>query len=86
MRGLGINLANLECRRWSIWSKYAGDEFLCKRRLAFNYNGNFKNYQWGAEKINTTLWYDNSFIDTELDQNLSYAKVADACGLRGCYS
>ena len=43
----------------------------------------FRNYQWGAEKRNTTLWYNNNLIDTELDQNLSYAKVADACGLKG---
>jgi len=43
----------------------------------------FRNYQWGAEKRNTTLWYDNNFIGTELDPNLSYSKVADACGLKG---
>jgi sulfoacetaldehyde acetyltransferase len=43
----------------------------------------FRNYQWGAEKRNTTLWYDNNFVGTELDPNLSYAKVAEACGLRG---
>ncbi|MDA9652579.1 sulfoacetaldehyde acetyltransferase [bacterium] len=43
----------------------------------------FRNYQWGAEKRNTTLWYDNNFIGTELDPQLSYAKVADACGLKG---
>ena len=27
----------------------------------------FRNYQWGAEKRNTTLWFDNNFIGTELD-------------------
>ncbi len=43
----------------------------------------FRNYQWGAEKRNTTLWFDNNFVGTELNPNLSYAKVADACGLRG---
>ena len=43
----------------------------------------FRNYQWGAEKRNTTLWFDNNFIGTELDPELSYAKVADACGLKG---
>ena len=42
----------------------------------------FRNYQWGAEKRNTTLWFDNNFIGTELDQ-LSFAKVANACGLKG---
>ena len=43
----------------------------------------FRNYQWGAEKRNTTLWYDNNFVGTELDRHLSYAKVATACGLKG---
>ena len=43
----------------------------------------FRNYQWGAEKRNTTLWFDNNFIGTELDPELSYAKVAVACGLKG---
>ncbi|WP_282611431.1 sulfoacetaldehyde acetyltransferase, partial [Pelagibius sp. Alg239-R121] len=43
----------------------------------------FRNYQWGAEKRNTTLWYSNNFVGTELDPKLSYAKVADGCGLKG---
>ena len=43
----------------------------------------FRNYQWGAEKRNTTLWYDDNFIGTELDPHLSYARVAEACGLKG---
>ncbi len=43
----------------------------------------FRNYQWGAEKRNTTLWFDNNFVGTELDPTLSFAKVADACGLKG---
>ena len=43
----------------------------------------FRNYQWGAEKRNTTLWFNNNFIGTELDPELSYAKVATACGLKG---
>ena len=43
----------------------------------------FRNYQWGAEKRNTTLWYDNNFIGTELDPKLSYAKIAEACGFIG---
>lgn len=43
----------------------------------------FRNYQWGAEKRNTTLWYDNNFVGTELDRDTSYAKIAEACGLRG---
>jgi len=43
----------------------------------------FRNYQWGAEKRNTTLWYDDNFVGTELDPHLSYAKVAEGCGLIG---
>jgi sulfoacetaldehyde acetyltransferase len=43
----------------------------------------FRNYQWGAEKRNTTLWYDDNFVGTELNPTLSYAKVAEACGLKG---
>jgi sulfoacetaldehyde acetyltransferase len=43
----------------------------------------FRNYQWGAEKRNSILWYDNNFVGTELDRNLSYAKVAEGCGLKG---
>jgi sulfoacetaldehyde acetyltransferase len=43
----------------------------------------FRNYQWGAEKRNTTLWYDNNFVGTELDRDTSYAKIAEACGARG---
>ncbi len=43
----------------------------------------FRNYQWGAEKRNAILWYDSRFIGTELDPNLSYARVAEACGHRG---
>ncbi|MEZ5909653.1 MAG: sulfoacetaldehyde acetyltransferase [Hyphomicrobiaceae bacterium] len=43
----------------------------------------FRNYQWGAEKRNTTLWYDDNFVGTELDPELSYAKVAQGCGLKG---
>ena len=43
----------------------------------------FRNYQWGAEKRNTTLWFDNNFVGTELDPHLSYARVAEGCGLKG---
>ncbi|MFO1114337.1 MAG: sulfoacetaldehyde acetyltransferase [Beijerinckiaceae bacterium] len=43
----------------------------------------FRNYQWGAEKRNSTLWYDDNFVGTELDPHLSYARVAEACGLKG---
>ena len=43
----------------------------------------FRNYQWGAEKRNTTLWFDDNFVGTELNKGVSYAGVADACGLKG---
>ena len=43
----------------------------------------FRNYQWGAEKRNSILWYADNFIGTELDPHLSYAKVAEGCGLKG---
>jgi sulfoacetaldehyde acetyltransferase len=43
----------------------------------------FRNYQWGAEKRNTTLWYDDNFVGTELHPELSFARVAQGCGLKG---
>merc|ERR1719210_1288297 len=43
----------------------------------------FRNYQWGAEKRNTTLWYQDNFVGTELNVGVEYAKVAEACGLVG---
>ena len=43
----------------------------------------FRNYQWGAEKRNSILWFDDNFVGTELNPELSYAKVANACGLKG---
>lgn len=43
----------------------------------------FRNYQWGAEKRNSTLWYDDNFVGTELDEKVSYAGIAQACGLKG---
>lgn len=43
----------------------------------------FRNYQWGAEKRNTTLWFDDNFVGTELDLDVSYAGIAQACGVKG---
>ena len=43
----------------------------------------FRNYQWGAEKRNSTLWFDDNFVGTELDEEVSYAGIAKACGLEG---
>ena len=43
----------------------------------------FRNYQWGAEKRNTTLWFDDNFVGTELNLGVEYAKVAEGCGLVG---
>lgn len=43
----------------------------------------FRNYQWGAEKRNSTLWFADNFVGTELDTQVSFAKMAEACGLKG---
>ncbi len=43
----------------------------------------FRNYQWGAEKRNSTLWFDDNFVGTELSEQVSYAGIAKACGLEG---
>ncbi|MEL7398729.1 MAG: sulfoacetaldehyde acetyltransferase [Pseudomonadota bacterium] len=43
----------------------------------------FRNYQWGAEKRNSTLWFEDNFVGTELDEGVSYAGIAQACGLKG---
>jgi sulfoacetaldehyde acetyltransferase len=43
----------------------------------------FRNYQWGAEKRNSTLWFDDNFVGTELDEQVNYAGIARACGLQG---
>ena len=43
----------------------------------------FRNYQWGAEKRNSTLWFHDNFVGTELDEKVSYAGIARACGLQG---
>jgi sulfoacetaldehyde acetyltransferase len=43
----------------------------------------FRNLQWGAEKRNTTLWYDDNFVGTELNPKVSYAGIAEACGFVG---
>jgi sulfoacetaldehyde acetyltransferase len=43
----------------------------------------FRNHQWGAEKRNTTLWYKDNFVGTELNLGVEYAQVAKACGLHG---
>ena len=43
----------------------------------------FRNYQWGAEKRNTTLWFDDNFVGTELNLGGGYVKIAEGCGLVG---
>jgi len=43
----------------------------------------FRNHQWGAEKRNTTLWYSDNFVGTELNKGVEYAQIAKACGLNG---
>ena len=43
----------------------------------------FRNYQWGAVNRNTTLWYQDNFVGTELNYEVSYAGIAEACNLKG---
>jgi sulfoacetaldehyde acetyltransferase len=43
----------------------------------------FRNFHWGAEKRNTTLWYADNFVGTELNRNVNYAQIAKACGVEG---
>ena len=43
----------------------------------------FRNYQWGAEKRNTTLWFDDNFVGTELNLDVNYAEIAKGCGVKG---
>ena len=43
----------------------------------------FRNFQWGAEKRNTTLWYEDNFVGTELNPDVTYAGIARACGFEG---
>jgi len=43
----------------------------------------FRNYQWGAEKRNTTLWFEDNFVGTELDVDVSFAGIAEQCGVTG---
>src|SRR3546814_12061428 len=31
----------------------------------------------------STLWYDDNFVGTELNLDVQYAKIAEACGLKG---
>ena len=43
----------------------------------------FRTEQWGAEKKNDILWFDERFVGTELGDPFSYAAVAEAFGLKG---
>ena len=43
----------------------------------------FRNYQWGGEKRNATLWFEDNFVGTELNEGVEYAKIAEGCGLKG---
>merc|ERR1719329_1726748 len=51
--------------------------------MASGHHGCLRNFQWGAEKRNTTLWYSDNFVGTELNYGVEYAEVAKACGLKG---
>lgn len=43
----------------------------------------FRNGQWGAEKKNDILWFDERFVGTELGDDFRYADVARAFGCEG---
>jgi sulfoacetaldehyde acetyltransferase len=43
----------------------------------------FRNGQWGAEKKNDILWFDERFVGTELGDDFSFANVATAFGCKG---
>lgn len=43
----------------------------------------FRNGQWGAEKKNDILWFNERFVGTELGDEFSFAEVAKAFGLNG---
>ncbi len=43
----------------------------------------FRNGQWGAEKKNDILWFNERFVGTELGDDFSYADVAKAFGCNG---
>ena len=34
-------------------------------------------------KRNTTLWFEDNFVGTELDLDVEYAAIARACGVKG---
>lgn len=36
----------------------------------------FRNDQWGAEKRYTTLWFEDNFVGTELNQGVNYVNRA----------
>ena len=43
----------------------------------------FRNNQWGAEKKNDILWFNERFVGTELKDKFSWADVATAFGVNG---
>ena len=43
----------------------------------------FQNYEWGAEKKNQIDFYDDRYVGSNLRENPSYAKVAEAMGAKG---
>jgi sulfoacetaldehyde acetyltransferase len=44
----------------------------------------FRNYQWGAEKRNSTLWYDDNFVGTELDNRSAMPASRAPAACRAC--
>jgi sulfoacetaldehyde acetyltransferase len=43
----------------------------------------FRNRQWGAEKKNQVLWFGDRYVGTNLEDNVSFAAVAQAMGAEG---
>ena len=44
----------------------------------------FRNYQWGAEKRNSTLWYADNFVGTELDRRSPTPASPAPAACRAC--
>src|SRR3546814_4051741 len=38
---------------------------------------------WSSDVCSSDLWYDDNFVGTELNLDVQYAKIAEACGLKG---
>ena len=50
-----------------------------------HHHGDLPQLPVGRGEAQLDLWYDDNFVGTELDPHLSYAKVAEGCGLKGVH-